>query len=201
MREGSRISGYLAIVAMLTSLTGCAGPLNEKDYIAWVQDYDNGLRVTREANNFVFDLQYQPAEYVWLQRNKGDIKREEIRNDKSAMDELQYYTLTIGVKDNLADFVDYSVQSINEKQEKLYYFSYGFQHDIKLEENGRTLPCVLFHFERTLDLKPTRTFVLGFENSDETTTEAKLIIDSDWLGSIPVKMKVSKENIPTLSYD
>ena len=201
MRVVSNFFGLLTVVILFPGLSACTGPLNAKDYIAWVRDHDNGLRVTREANNFVFDLQYQPAEYVWLQRNKGDIKREEIRNDKLAMDELQYYTLTIGVKDNLADFVDYSVQSINEKQEKLYYLSYGFQQDIKLKENGRTLPCVLFHFERTLDLKPTRTFVLGFENSDETATEAKLIIDSDWLGSIPVKMKVSKENIPTLSYD
>ena len=182
-------------------MSACNGPLNAKDYIAWVQDYDNGLRVIREANNFVFDLQYQPTEYVWLQRNKGEINKGGVRDDKSAIDELQYYTLTIGVKDNLADFVDYAVQSINEKQEKLYYFSYDFQQDIKLDENGKTLPCILFHFERTLDLKPTRTFVLGFKNMDKTATEARLIIDSDWLGSIPVKMKVSKDNIPTLRYD
>ena len=189
---------HILWTALLLPLSGCEKGLNTKDYANWIKDTDNGLRAKKKVNHHTFDLQYLPAEYVWWQRNKMTADKEKMQDEVRAIEELQYYTLTLGIENDLVDFVDYGVQDLTEKQQKLYYFSYGFQQDLKLEVNGRLLPCVLFHFERTLDLKSTRTFVLGFENDGKDTGETRLIIESGWISTIPVKIKISKKNIPKL---
>lgn len=188
---------FLASCAMIG--LSCSGTLDRKAFVRWVTDYDHGLHVKREADNVVFDLQYTPADYVWLQRTGG---RQPIGEGKELKEisALQYYTLTINAKDNQVDFMNLDVRDDAEKQRRLYYFSYLFQNDITVEDNGKVLPCILFHFERPADLRSGgRTFVLGFENPFSNSEEAKLVITSEHLGSLPIKIKVSKKNIPSLS--
>ncbi len=171
----------------------CATKLDKKEYILWVQDPKNDLRVIKESNGFVFDLQYQPEDYLWLQVNEQTRSLTNVQPDN-----IQHYLLTISLINNELDLINSNIENNSEKQEKLYYFSYLFQNDIQLEENGKLFPCVLFHFEQSPKLKNARTFVLGFENLNQETTEAKLIIQSEQFGSLPIKMKIVKEDIPTL---
>lgn len=172
--------------------------MEKEKYVSWVQDYKNGLRVQKIAGDYVFDLQYTPTDYVWLQRNKQlDLES----NEGSAKEELknfQYYILTVSAVEAGKDFINYKIDSQEDKQKKVYYFSYLFQEDIKLEENGELLACVLYHFERSADANGSRKIVLGFENLLKDTKEAKLIITSDQFGSLPIRLRVSKENIPIL---
>jgi hypothetical protein len=176
----------------------CQSRLEQKDYIAWVRDYENGLHVKKSNAEFTFDLQYQPSAYVWLQRHGAGTEKIDT-TEIATIAGTQYYILTIAVERNDVDFIDYNVKDIKEKQQKLYYFSYQFQNDIFLEENNTRLPCVLFHFERSIDLNQNCTFILGFENQNSDSKEAKLIIQSQQFGSLPVKIKVSKTNIPSLA--
>jgi hypothetical protein len=187
MKAKSRI--MILSVFVTIHLSSCTGELKEQDYIKWVRDYDNGLHVQKRANDYVFEVQYAPTDYVWLQYK--DRSREEL-ND------LQYYTLTISPSEESIDFIDFKVGSESGKQQKLYYFSYLFQNAIHVEESGVTMPCVLFHFERPVDLKNSRTFVLGFEKSKDESLESTLVIESDQFGSLPISIKVTKENIPAL---
>jgi hypothetical protein len=160
--------------------------------VNWVNDYTNGLHVKKTFSDFVFDLQYQPAEYIALMGNQPSV---------SIDDNLEYYTLKISLTDPLSDFIDYNVQNGSEKQKKLYYFSYLFQNDISLEEGGVSMPCVLYHFEQS-DLKKSRTFVLGFQKASgevaDKKDETRIIIDSPYFNSLPVKIKISKGSIPEL---
>ena len=184
----------LSIVCFLFIFISCSGGLEKKAYIEFVQDYQNGLHVQKETDEFVFDVQYQPTEYIKLMRlsNAKEKSDDEVSN-------TQYFVLTISVRNGEVDITDYNIQSLEEKQQKVYYFSYQFQGDIQLEENGKLLPCVLFHFERPVDLKHSRKFVLGFENvCKEDCKEAKLVINSSQFGSLPIRIKVLKMNSPAL---
>lgn len=188
----------LGISLAIVTLAGCSGKLDREAYVKWIRDYDHELHVKEEHDEFVFDLQYTPADYVWLQRNATTTDHATYEAEKKDIEQTQYYTLTISVKDDATDFIDYGISDIQEKQRKLYYFSYLFQDDIKLEENGEQLPCVLFHFEKPVDLKRSRTFMLGFENIHPDAKEARLVISSPQFGSLPFKIKISKDHIPTL---
>ncbi len=184
------VVNYLTICFFI--FTSCTGSLDRKEFIRWVEDYKNGLHVLKVTDEFIFDLQYQPSQYLSLQRNSSGAL------PKIDEDNLQHYTLTISASDSKLDFMDYGIHDFSEKQRKLYYFSYLFQNDIHVEENGTIMPCVLFHFERQADLKHGRTFVLAFEKSKEETNETYLVINSDQFGSLPIKIKVFKKNIPAL---
>lgn len=169
-------------------LMSCSSSLERNDYVSWVRDYKNGLHIKSIYNDFVFDLQYQPKAYLDL-----------LRENRPLNDDLQYYVLNLSIVDPGLDFMEYNVSDVGEKQRRLYYFSYLFQSDIFLEEHGERFPCVLFHFEQST-LNNGKTFVLGFERSgsDGIVKESKLIVDSSYFGSLPIKIKVNKDNIPSV---
>lgn len=174
-------------------MTSCLKGLEREDYIKWIRDPKNGLHAIKELNGFVFDLQYQPSDYVWLQSSeKGQI------NSANQADNIQHFILRVSLTDPAHDLINSNIDNNSEKQEKLYYFSYLFQNDIQLEEKGKLIPCVLFHFEKIQDLKHSRTFLLGFENNEPKEKEVKVVIQSEQFGSLPIRIRINKENIPTL---
>lgn len=167
-------------------LASCTRLVTESEYKAWIRDYDNGLHVRKTVSDFVFDLQYQPVDYLKLARDPSQ-----------AIDNtLQYYLLTIGVNNSESNLLNYEIGNLTEKQKRIYYFSYTFQNDIFLENGNEKLPCVLYHFEQSIGTSNERTFVLAFEDQN-FHDEARLVIQSDFFGSFPIKIKVSKST-PTL---
>ena len=185
---------YSRFVLLLILSSACNGKVEPDYFLKWLQDETNGLHVKETIRGFTFDLQYKPWEYAWLQSDLTGLKREEAKKE---FEGLQYYSLSIALTDQHTDIIHFNTESQNEVQQSLYYFSYLFQNDIYLEENGKRLPCVLYHFERSVDLKSERTFELGFEKSD-SFENANLVIHSDRFDSFPIKIQVSKKNIPEL---
>lgn len=184
----------ILLVLIPVIFTSCNNTLDEHAFSRWMTDYDNGLHVRRASGDYLLDLQFTPASYVALHENSGGDFRVRVKE----LEDLQYYTLTIGLSDSNDDFLNHGIRDQQEKQRLLYYYSYLFQDDITLEDNGTVLPCVLYHFERSADMKNSRTFVLAFENPYRESTESKVVIQSPAIGALPVKIKVSKTNIPAL---
>jgi len=189
------VLGYFACVVILTSCS--SSKLERDDYISWIEDCNNGLHVRKDVGDYIFDLQYEPGDYVYLKnREKGVVPDTSLSSNTKS--DFQYYLLSISAAKGKEDFINFGISSSEEKQRKLYYFSYQFEQDIFLEENGEKYPCLLFHFERPVDLKNERTFLLGFRNPRVDSKEAKIVIQSEWFGSLPISMKVSKDKIPAL---
>lgn len=194
-----RIEIYILLnlfVAMLIASCSKQQEMDNKEYIKWVQSYGNGLHVKKIVQPYVFDVQYWPPAYRWLQMQGKNL------SDKQDLehileDELQYYLLRIGFEDKHIDFIKRDSKDKKVWEERTYYFSYRFQEHIYLEEGDLKLSCELYHFERAFDLRPERVFVLGFA-SDREIEIAKLVIESAAFGSQPIKIPVSKMNIPTL---
>jgi hypothetical protein len=186
----------ISILLGSVHMTACSSRLEPQDYMAWVENYDNGLHIQRPVGPFVFDLQYKPSLYMLLQQTP-QITPAQLK-EVSLETEMQYYTLTLGLADGKGDFLNYQTANYTEQQQKLYYFSYLFQDHIYLEEDGKKLPCLLFHFERSYDLKPSRTFVLGFESPSKGLAPAQVVIESPWLNTGPVKLQIEKKDTPTV---
>jgi len=172
------------------SVVACRQDLDRAEYINWVQDYENGLHAKKTFSEFIFDIQYQPTSYVALLNENTPTAQSST---------LEHYILRIALAEPTMDVVSYSANSQSEKQERLYYFSYLFQHDIYLEVEGKRIPCVLFHSEPT-DLKKVRTFVLGFESGEGNVSpgEVTFVIDSPKFSSLPIRVKILQQDIPKL---
>lgn len=177
-------------------LPGCSSSLDQDQYVRWVESYEHGLRVRTTVNDYTLDVQYKPTDYVALQRMDYNDASQSFNVARNAAEKLQYYTLTISTNQPENDLLRQG--SLAEKQRLLYYFSYELQHAIRLEEGGTKLPCVLYHFERSYDLKPRHTFVLGFERPVANPEQATLVIDPPLFSPKPIRITLNKQNIPTL---
>src|SRR5690606_27290553 len=124
--------------------------------------------------------------------------REEMERELERISGLQYFTLTIGLGESDVDFIRAGTTDEGERQKKIYYFSYPFQDDVFLMENGKKLTPALFHFERSMDMKNSRTFVLGFENTGSGSGYATFLIDSPFFGPEPIELKINKTDIKKL---
>jgi hypothetical protein len=174
----------------------CTPRLGREEFVGWVQSYEHGLHVKQVFSEYEFDVQYQPNAYRALLRNPNITEAEYAQEQDG--DALQYYTLTISLQDKNTDFLNYGISTMEEKQQKLYYYSYNFQDDIHLEEGGKTFPCALYHFERSADVSNSRTFVLAFEKADEVSKTARLVINGESFGTPPVHIEIEKNTLPTV---
>jgi hypothetical protein len=192
-RNKKHFHGMLSVACLAAVIWSCSGSLSKDEYGQWITDYDNGLHVKTEQGDFRYDVQYVPAEWKNFQTASYS------ESEPDSTDGLQYYMLTVGSTVEGMDLVDFGISSLEEKQRKLYYFSYLFQDDISLLDGDELLPCVLYHFEKDAAIRKTRTFMLGFERTAAGSEEVKLKINSPWLGAAPVSIHISKRNIPHLT--
>jgi hypothetical protein len=200
-----KISTYLLIVCMLPLLNGCKqAVLSPQQYMDWVRNEDNGLHLSKTIDDFSFSLQYKPFEYVmFLQLGKEKAIRSLVESKRGEMDGMQYYTLQIK-GENRGEIVG-NQYSTEEQAVRLEYFMGPAQDDIVLVEGTDTLPCVLYHFERSYNLDNGNALVLGFGKSAKSgSTDKQLIYQDQVLNTGPVQFTISHaaiQQIPQIRYE
>lgn len=163
-------------------MASCDGTLDGRSYLDWAQDSANGMRVVSTDGKFTFTLQYQPPEMVYLMRYRQEGVDRDLRDERiREISNLRHYVLTLGLANGKGDFLDLA-PSDQEKQRLVYYLSYPFQEDIALRGTKGWETPVLYHFERSMDMKTSRTIVLGFEDDGSHAGGSVLRISSSYLG-------------------
>ncbi len=188
--KGNSIVFFLASLLLFTS---CKKRLDISEYKQWVKNEGNGLYRKREVAGIRFEAQYKPIEFIVLSKSHGEISKEILARKVKELDGMQYYDLKITVPSG--DLIKNGTSSMDEVYKRMYYFSFGFQNDIKLDEDGKLSDCKLFHFERTYDLKASKVFVLGFDASDKPHATKTLRIDSPYLGTGVVNIKFEEKDL------
>jgi hypothetical protein len=179
---------------------------NEKElsaaaYINYVEDPGNGLLKEKEIDDIKFSLQYEPYEYLCIKELGHDsVKKEELQAAIKEREDMDYFVLKIQAKNNNQELLKYKLSDEKQYQERVDYFSFRMQDDIKLIEGKDSLFCRMFHFERIFGVAPYAKFVLGFEKSKRD--EDKLFVFEDRVfKSGTIKLIITKEditNIPSL---
>jgi hypothetical protein len=190
---------FLLIVVgtLVLSMTACKNSLSKEAYIQWMKDEKNGLLKKKEIGDLVFEVQYKSPEMTLI----GEMNRKDWQGDSKVNSNMQFFDLKIKHKGG-QDFIKTNSADQTEYYNRLYYFSFGFQNDIKMIEKEKEYNCELFHFERSYGLTAAKTFVLGFElPKGNERSDQVLTIDANTLGAGIVKIKFNKEdieNIPTV---
>ncbi len=195
-----RVSFILFFVLLISS---CAKKqLEPKELLEFIEDDSNGFVQTKTIDEYTFKVMYQPIEYIVLKEIKDNILTKKIIEEKKKeLDNLQYFLLEIEIPSEKGDLLKYNLTDNNEYYYRLKYFSFDMQNDIQLIENKDTLPCVLYHFERTYGLTSKCKITLAFENSPKTNTNKIFVLNENVLGVGIVKLQFDyKEllNIPEL---
>jgi hypothetical protein len=174
---------YKKIFFILFSGMFVACSHSPEKYVHWVQNPENGLKKQVAYQNFVIDIQHKPTDYMLITNSGAD------KSDKSALDSMQYYNLSMRVPKEFC-------QQMENNQELRDYLSYRFQEDIYIQQGNDSLPCVLFHYERTLAMKCVASYVLGFENPNQNVNQERFLILKSAFFSEPIRITFSNLETP-----
>lgn len=171
--------------------------LNVKDYLAWVNNPENGLKVSKEIKEYKIELFYKPVEYIAINEQKTtEIDTALFFQRIKEIKDFQYYTLKIESLKG-TEMMRTNISSEHEYSQRLQYFSDLVQYDLLLEENNDTLTCQLFHFERNYGVAPYNNIVLGFPKPTQENAKT-LVFNDQLLGIGKIKLKIEKENIDNI---
>ncbi|MES2394411.1 MAG: hypothetical protein V4549_00305 [Bacteroidota bacterium] len=167
------------------------------DYVSWVEDMQNGLKVEKTIEDFTYTLQYKPLEYLALMELKKDsILTNELEKTIDNYSDLQYYTFRISAPGE-GELLKKKLGSTNEYYHRIQYYSFEMQKDLKLIDGKDTLDCALFHFERVYGLAPYATFVLGFPPT-ESMNNKTLFYNEKVFGTGKIYLTVQLKNYKKL---
>lgn len=174
------------------------------DYLGWIENENNGMRVEKKIGDFTFSALYKPALYLAIKELKeNSINKKNVEQKIEEYKGLQYFTFRIAAENQQQELLKVGITSPEDYYSRIEYFSFNMQKDFKLIDGKDTLPCVLFHFERVYGLAPNATFVLGFPLTKEEQTDDKKIICPDKtigfndqvFGSGNIYMTIKSENL------
>jgi len=182
----SKIVTFIYVFGLcILILISCQSKSSKKDYIAYVRDVTNGLHHVKTMGNIHFDLQYQPSTYRYLG----------ISDTSCLYDSLSHFKLTLSSKDG-QDLLKSLSRDKESYFQNIYYFSYSFQNHIYIESKGQKQSCALYHFERSYNLKQSKTFVFAF--AEKQIADKTIVINSPLLDTGAVKFKISKKAIQSI---
>jgi len=185
-------------------LIGCGKEqMPPSEYVQWINNPENGIVKEKTIHPLTVELLYKTIDYVIANEFRSDAIPVDAYNQKAAeLEGMQYYTLKLGIVDERFDVTNYEVEDEAQQQDRLSYLSFAMQKAIKLVEGKDTLACKLYHFERSYDLSPKRTFVLGFDAKEANKTKDKtFILDLPFFRTGPIKINYKQtdlEQIPDL---
>ncbi len=176
--------------------------IGAENYSQYVEDSDNGLVITKNVDDVMIQAFYMPISYLALREAEtNDVNDERY---KTAFDELinsnlQYVTLNIVVSSK-SDPLKHKIRNLAEIEERIKYYSFDVNNDIKLKEGEVELPCVLHHYERGFGLTNKITLSLAFPKTANEEDKV-LIFDDKIFNKGKLKIKFKKEDLNVLLND
>ncbi len=200
-----RATCFLAVIVTLG--IGCGKKvLTPTEYVTWIENADNGIRIERTNDRFKYQLQLKPPLYIVIRERTGQLHSlDELAGYAKEFDNLQYFTLKIAQRGEPSS----SAESIQHFDADMNYLSYGFQNDIRLIDGCDTLPCILFHHENTGGLTSYDVFSLAFDSSqypdkDISTKSSlcpnakKILINSSEHSELNMELSLDGKNLHEL---
>ncbi len=190
----------LIIIFIIFSFVSCSPKvLDAPDYVKWVKENKAKISATKTIDDFVFSVEYQPTEFLVLSQ-MPNASEETFNKEVKEMNGLLYFVFKVGLKSGVESPIKFGVTSSNEYQERITYFSFNVQKELKLMINSVTYNCVLHHFERTYDMVPYVTCMLGFEKPENYSQvllqdDIQFIYNDKVWGLGTVKLLIKKNSI------
>ncbi len=170
--------------------------LNPPEYVCWCQDSENDLKKTKHIEDITYFLFYKPAEYVIAEEQKTKTISTKIYSKKIAeLEGLDYYDFKIQLTSDEGELLKHQLGTTAEYEQRLNYFAFDMQRDIKIIEGIDTLDCALFHFERAYDVAPYAVFVLGFPKSGKDITDRTIFYQDNVFHKGIIKFTYTKEEL------
>lgn len=201
---------YILLLLVITSACNTVPEsLPVTEYIKWVENPKNQLKKEKTIGDYAYKVFYKPAEYIALREavNKGDQNNTQAIN-KRIQDITGFYQFNFDIvsADGKTSALKQNTTNEQEFGARINYFVSHAQQDFKLVQGTDTLACISYHFERTYDITPNNTILLGFEipknENEDKREDIQLIFKNRLFNSGDIKFQFSEKtlnNIPRLN--
>lgn len=200
--------GYILLLLLFAS-TACnktPDKLGMKEYIKWVEHPDNKLKRSKTIGEYAYKVFYKPSEYIAL---REAVNAEKLDNPEAILkrteeiDGVYQFNFDITSADEKHSVLKHNVNNDAEYGARINYFVSHAQEDFKLVSDTDTIPCTVYHFERTYGITPQNTILLGFEKTKKSSEhDIQLIFKNRLFNSGDIKFTFTQntlKNIPQLS--
>lgn len=171
-----------------------------ENYRNYVEDIDNGLVVSKNVDDVMLEAFYMPISYLALREAETiDTNSEQYRTAYSELNSsgLQYVMVNIVVSSEV-DPLKYKIKNLSEIEERIKYYSFDVDDDIKLKDGEVELPCVLHHYERGFGITNKITLNLAFPKTGNENDKV-LIFNDKIFNKGKLKIKFKKEDLNVLN--
>ena len=134
------------------------------EYIHWFKSSENHLRKSETIGDLRYTLEYRSPELLALQQLQSEnITQNDLDSAMKDMEGLVQFRLEIEVPSTGIEFMKHDLQDKADYEPRVKYFAFEMQKDISIiNGTGDTLPCSMYHFERSYGVSPASVFLLGF---------------------------------------
>jgi hypothetical protein len=175
--------------------------LSPDAYQNWVKEHYDLLNTSQQNENIITSLTYLPIN--WLAINEVGVKYpKKILAAKNEYEGLEYFRLRISATSGQGDLLQLNAASTDDYYQRVEYFSFGMQDDLRLIMGSDTLPCSLFHYERNYGAAPYLDFMLGFAIKEISHLDYTLLYYDRVYAKSLIQMTIPISNInsiPTLN--
>ena len=168
--------------------------LSPERYARWMTTNQSRLSAHSTQADLNLSLSYLPADWLAL-REAGVENTGTLAKARTEYAGLEYYRLRIALQSGQGDVLQFKAGSTDEYYQRVEYFSFGLQNDIRLLAGKDTLPCRLFHFERNYGAAPYADFMLGFDEKPENRTDRILFYDDKVFSNSLIHLTIPAETI------
>jgi len=163
----NKISLYIGLLAlMFLSSCGQSSVNSYEEYLAWLNDAENGLVMHKEAGGITIKVKQLPSNYIAYQdlMNEKNVKKQVVDSIANSYDKSLTFLMTIGVDGDLkkGDIMYQGVKNYEEYKRQLYQLNFDIENDISLNIEGNIYKPVLSHLENVYGLTDSRNITLVF---------------------------------------
>jgi len=198
------MKSIVSVLLISFLIIGCSSNKKPKEYVAWVDDVENGLIKTQIKTNSIITCKYTPAEYhVLKQFSPNNIDQDVFQSEYEGISNMYHFILRFKKMDE-TNFLKNNNVTHDEFQLNSLYLSYGIRQDLKLVHGLDTVECVLNHHERTYSNTPYEQILLSFPKTSNSIEDLTFIFNDRVFGFNRVKFFFSKDvlnDIPVLTFE
>jgi hypothetical protein len=198
MEKKNKIAAFF----LFALLAACgAGALSPGNYMSWIEDEDNACIQKKTIGSIDYIGMYKPLDYVVLKELGKSSDPENVDTDKYTgvkkdFEGMEYYSIKMGAVQSGRDILLYNIATEQEYYERVNYYTVNAQNDIFLVQGSDTLPCELYHYERTYGVSPYNNILLGFATNKNNNQPAQLHFNDKIFNSGLLIFSFNKTGIP-----
>jgi len=169
------------------------------EYAAAIEK-DGNLRQKKTVGQVDYTFKLLTPELMALKAAYDNNHRFDAGKYRQRLEELKgylYVNIDMQVNEGRTSVTKYQVKSAADYQQRVMYYEFYAQHDIRLVSKGVEIPAASYQYENHLDLMPYNTLLLAFPMQGDTE-DFQVVFNDRALNNLFVKATFHKKDLNSL---